>query len=72
MSDYSGDLETAGGYVGGAVGNGMQAVGEGIDAYNNYESGNYGTAIYNAGSAIYDGVTAYGEGCAGDWVDPSL
>ena len=51
----------------GAFGNGMQAIGDCIASYNNYQSGNDGTALFDAGCAAAEGYTAYGEGCAGDY-----
>ena len=63
-------LSMAGGAIGGAVGNGMEAVGDGISAYNDYNSGNTAGALVEGAESIYHGAEAFVEGSAGVWIAP--
>jgi len=63
-------LDMAGGVIGGAVGNGMEAVGNGISAYNDYQSGNTAGALVEGAESIYHGAEAFVEGSAGVWIAP--
>jgi len=61
-------LTTAGGFVGGAVGNGMEAVGDGIETGEDISNHQYGKALLNGGETLLHGTEAVVDGMAGDWI----
>jgi hypothetical protein len=61
-------LDIGGSFVGGAVGNGMEAAGNGIETYENIENHQYGQAVFHGAETIYHGAEAVVEGMAGDWI----
>jgi len=61
-------LDIGGSFVGGAVGNGMEAAGNGIETYENIENHQYGQAGVQGAETIYHGSEAVVESKTGDWI----
>lgn len=61
-------LCTVGGFVGGAVGNGMEAVGDGIETGEDISNHQYGAAVFHGAETLLHGTEAVVDGMAGDWI----
>lgn len=61
-------LSTVGGFVGGAVGNGMEAVGDGIETGEDISNHQYGAAVFHGAETLLHGTEAVVDGMAGDWI----
>lgn len=66
--NIAGDLVNGGSKVGGAIGEGMQTVGFGIESAQAFHSHQWVQGAEDAGSAIIHGGEAYKDGESGDWL----
>lgn len=61
-------LDVGGAMVGGAVGSGMETIGNGIETYQDVENHQWGQAVLNGTETLFHGAEAVTEGMAGDWI----
>ncbi len=61
-------LTTGGSIVGGAVGNGMEAIGDGIETGEDISNHQYGSAVFHGAETLLHGTEAVVDGMTGEWI----
>ena len=61
-------LNTVGGMIGGAIGNGIQTGCDGYETYEDIHNHNYSGAILEGTETVYHGVNTVVDAVDGDWL----